>query len=278
VALCLLVLVFSAGSAAGTVDSSGSPSVFSVPSDCSEATARQVVEQHPDVNPFALQDPIRQVLCGPFTGPGSNAMAVTIAAPTCWPIQNWAVFRFAGGDWRLVLNQPAYLIPPLVAVGSDIRETTAVYRRGDSRCFPSGGTHARIWHWNETRLGAGPWKQVTGPKTAKVSKLFYFESPSHNIWCDSGDEGIAYCATKIPARSVGLKLNGSLTICARRRCSGPAKFGGDPVLAYGRVNEQGGFRCKSAKTGITCTVVLRGEAGYGKGFLINSSGVRRVRP
>src|SRR4051812_21238261 len=79
-------------------------------SDCSEPTARQVVQRLGlEVNIFNLPDAVQQVLCGPFTGPGSNAMAVTIAAPTCWPTQNWAVFRFTAGDWQLVLNEPAYL-------------------------------------------------------------------------------------------------------------------------------------------------------------------------
>jgi hypothetical protein len=119
-------------------------------SDCSEATAREVVERT-DVNIFDLPDPVRQVLCGPFAGPDSKAMAITIGAPTCWGIQNWAVFRFTEGEWQLVLNQPSYLIPPLVAVGSDIQETAAVHRSGDSRCFFNGGTHARIWHWDGTR-------------------------------------------------------------------------------------------------------------------------------
>ena len=61
------------------------------------------------------------------------------------------------------------------------------------------------------------------------------------------------------------------------RCSGPGKFGGDPVLAYGRVNEQGGFRCKSGTTAMTCTVMLRGQGfAFGKGFRISRSGVTRI--
>jgi hypothetical protein len=239
--------------------------------DCSEATARQVVEQHPNVNIFDLQDPIRQVLCGPFTGSGSNAMAVTIGAPTCWGIQNWAVFRFTAGDWQLVLNQPAYLVPPLVAVGSDIRETTAVHRSGDSRCFFKGGTHARIWHWDGTRLVAGPWKQVT--KGEPITKIFY--TPSKNIYCSLGDSsdylGVTCVSFKAP-QSVKMYASGKLKICHGRRCLGCGCAPEDiPTLGYGRKVTVGRFRCRSQQSGVTCRVIRSG-----KGFLISRTGVRRV--
>jgi hypothetical protein len=241
--------------------------------ECSEATARQVVEQHPDVNIFALEDPIRQVLCGPFTGEGSNAMAVTIGAPTCWPIQNWAVFRFTAGDWQLVLNKPAYLVPPLVAVGSDIRETTAVSRAGDSRCFPKGGTHARIWHWDGTRLAAGPWMQVT--KGEPTSRTFY--TPSKNIWCSLGDSsdylGVSCYSLRAPQR-VKMGAAGRLRICHGRRCLGcGCAPEGVPTLRYGRQITVGRFRCLSRRTGVRCTVV-----SLGKGFLINRDTIKRVGP
>jgi hypothetical protein len=241
--------------------------------ECSEATARQVVEQHPNVNIFALQDPTRQVLCGPFTGQGSNAMAVTIGAPTCWGIQNWAVFGFAAGDWQLVLNQPAYLVPPLVAVGSDIRETTAVHRAGDSRCFFKGGTHARIWHWDGTRLVAGPWRQVT--KGEPITRRFY--TPSKNIWCSLGDSsdylGVSCTSFRAPQR-VKMGAAGRLKICHGRRCLGCGCAPEDiPTLAYGRQITVGRFRCLSRRSGVRCTVIsLR------KGFLINRDGVKRVGP
>jgi len=223
------------------------------------------------------------VLCGPFTGPVSNAMAVTIAAPTCWPTQNWAVFRFTAGDWQLVLNQPAYLSSPLVAVGSDIRETTAVHRSGDPRCFFNGGTHARIWHWDRTRLVPGAWKQVTPAQPKKRPRtlhLYQFVSPSHNVGCRLGDEGLADCVSKRPPQKVHLSLDGKLWICrGGDRCgvcsAGPPKCSVVPVptLAYGTQDVYAGFRCLSQRIGITCTVIRSG-----KGFLINRAGVRRVGP
>ncbi len=172
------VAVPSAGAVGGSTGSTGAPAA------CTRATASQLVEQH-RLNGFLLPNPVRQVLCGSFTGPGSEAMAVTIGAPTCWPIQRWAVFTLSGGTWRLVLDQPAYLIPPLRAVGSAIRETTAVHRSNDPRCLPSGGTRSRLWRWNGSRLAAGPWKQVTGGKQPDSRA---FDSPSRNISCGMFDD------------------------------------------------------------------------------------------
>jgi hypothetical protein len=257
-------------STASPVAAAGGTSVAS--SDCSEGTARQVVQRLGlEVNIFNLPDPVQQVLCGPFTGPGSNAMAVTIAAPTCWPTQNWAVFRFTAGDWQLVLNQPAYLSSPLVAVGSDIRETTGVHRSGDPRCFFNGGTHARIWHWDGARLVAGPWKQVTKGKV--ITR--YFSSPSRHIFCvlgDSTDELGASCWTGMA--SVKMDANGRLKICQGRRCAGCGCLPDNAaILGYGKQITVGRFRCRSQHSGVTCTVIRSG-----KGFLINRAGVRRVGP
>ena len=271
-----------------------SPLAAGVSGQCSKATARQLVNAH-HLNGFLLPNPVAQLLCGPFTGPGSDAMAVTIGpAPTCWPIQNWAVFRFAQGVWQLVLDQPAYLDGPLVAVGSEIRETTAVHRRGDSRCIPSGGTHARIWRWNGKRLVAGPWKQVKPANTSApgtgASKSGYFKTPSGNIQCDYGyrSEGDAdayvRCGIKSglkpppPSRGpqcdqapwVTLQLTGPAhpgpSYCPGEDAPDAGPFaggqaGGRPVsvLDYGKTWRGGGLRCASAFTGLTC----RNKSGHG---------------
>jgi hypothetical protein len=239
--------------------------------DCSMATARRLANQH-RLNHFALPNPVRQLLCGSFTGPSSEAMAITIGAPTCWPVQHWAVLSFMGGAWRLVLEQPAYLIPPLAAVGSGIRETTAVHRPGDSRCNPSGGTRARVWHWNGTRLTAGPWKQVT---PATRTRGAAFRSPSGGIECGMGDDGrtgLVECWTFRPPQKATLNPGGRLTICrgSAARCK-LANIGEGPTLAYGRQTTVGRFRCLSLRSGMRCTVIRSG-----KGFLINRDGVHRV--
>jgi hypothetical protein len=272
-------LVVAAGAVVGLAASSPIHSAeaggAAVRADCSEATARRLVEEH-RLNHFDLPNPVNQVLCGPFTGPGSEAMAITIAAPTCWPVQFWAVFSFTGGDWQLVLNRSQFLNPPLVAVGSDIRETTPVFRAGDARCFPTGGTHARIWHWDGTRLVAGPWTQVT--KGEPKARAFY--SPSKNIYCGMSDNSVLRgvdCYSYVPPQKAVLSPAGRVTICRdrgnRNRCNIGNPGEGTPTLRYGRQITVGRFRCRSRISGVRCTVIRSG-----KGFLISRSGVRRVGP
>jgi hypothetical protein len=130
---------------------------------CSKATALQLAKRF-NLGDLALRDPVAQVLCGSFTGPGSKAMVASFRQGTCLPIQSWAVFRFTGGAWQLVMTRAA--AATLAAVGSDIRETTPVFRKGDRPCFPSGGTRARIWHWNGTRfITVGAQAPSSGPVT-----------------------------------------------------------------------------------------------------------------
>jgi hypothetical protein len=246
--------------------------------NCSRQAADQILrELHLEANPGDLH-PAAQVLCGEFFGPGVEAMVASVRIPSCGRTGNWLVFRYEEGRWQRVFE--SHNGADLTVAGTGIKETQYVLRPGDTHCFPTGGTRSRVWHWNGSRFTSTAWKysKPQAKRKALPTKLFYFESPSHNIWCDSGDEGQAYCATKTPASSANLKLDGTLRMCAHRRCGGPATFGaGDPVLAYGRVNEQGGFRCKSEVSGMTCTVILRGERfGFGKGFRISRSGVTRV--
>lgn len=240
--------------------------------DCSEATARQLVEQH-HLNDFLLPNPVRQVLCGALIGPSSAAMAVTIGAPTCWAIQRWAVFGFTGGAWQLVLDQRRFIFP-LAAVGSDIRETAPVFRQGDPRCLPSGGRHARIWHWDGTRLVAAPWKQVA-PGGALTAAAFH--SPSGNIECGMSDKrgsrGVE-CWSFRPPQKARLYAGGRVTICrgSEARCR-IGNAGEVPTLRYGKQITVGRFRCLSRRTGVRCTVIRTG-----KGFLINAARVIRVKP
>jgi hypothetical protein len=242
-------------------------------SDCAKATALQLVEQH-RLDAFLSPNPVQQVLCGPFTGPGSEAMAITIAAPTCWGIQRWAVFRFNGGTWQLVLDRIEFVFQPLVAVGGDIRVRTPVFRPGDARCFPSGGSQARTWHWNGTRFVVGPQTQVT-PGTAQTRAAFH--SPSGNIECGIRDErgsAVVECWTFRPPQKARLSPTGKLTLCrgSEARCK-LGNIGEEPTLRYGRQITVGRFRCVSLKAGVSCTVIRSGN-----GFLINRDGVRRVGP
>jgi hypothetical protein len=257
--------------------------------DCTKATATQLVNQN-RLNDFALSDPVVQVLCGPFTGPGSETMAVTIAAPTCWSPQQWAVFSFTNGAWKLVLAQPAFLAGPLVAVGSDIQETTPVFRLGDPRCIPSGGTHARVWHWDGTKFVPGPFKQVTPGKPVKNA---YFDSPSGvGATCYMTDDPSVrtphsvevVCETvktrpRLYQQKAWLRGNGSVSICrvggnsTRCHLACGCEETPPPVLAYGQEQIVGRFRCESLRTGMRCTVVRTG-----KGFLIDKNRAARLGP
>ena len=240
---------------------------------CTKSTARQLIAEH-DLNGFRLPDPVLQLLCGPFTGPASQAMAVVIGPlPTCWPSQEWVVFSLTGGEWKLVLDRSQFIQPPLVAVGGDIRETAPIFRPGDARCIPTGGSHARLWHWDGTRFVAGPWRQVKPPEPIGIAQLY---SPSRNLRCgmlDSARFGVpgVTCWSLKPEHRVSMNVNGKLNIC-RAGCT--ADFGESPrpqLLAYGKQITVGRFRCYSLRAGIKCVVIRSG-----KGFVINRDGVRKV--
>lgn len=250
------------------------------------ATALRVGKPYfPD--PF-VRRPINQLLCGPFTGPGSEAMVIVFTFPTCWPVQRWAVFQYVDARWQLVLDQPSYLIPPLQAVGSDIREATAVHRRGDSRCFPSGGTRARNWHWSGTRLVAGPWQQLKPPASpppppAGTSWATRFRSPSGNIICAAytrGSPAAVECGIKTGLKPkppytaeckrlgldhtgdrIGIRSNGGRP--TPPACSGDAgpfvPLRMARVLGYGKTWTGAGLSCRSAFTGMSC----RNRRGHG---------------
>jgi len=246
---------------------------------CSKATALQVAEPL-FIWGTDVSTPIAQVLCGAFTGSGSNAMAVTFTAPTCWPRQGWAVFRFTGRSWHLVLKQPGvFLAAPLGAVGGGIKETRPIFRTGDGRCFQSGGTHARVWRWNGLRFAPGRWTQAAAAGPLHIT---YFQSLSGNIICGPGDEDLLYCQTRTPPQSLVMAMDGTLHMCTgSSRCAATcSRYAGcrpdSPVLAYGDVTEWGAYRCSSAKDGVTC-VIARG-ASAGRGFLIAKDGITKVAP
>ena len=197
-------------------------------------------------------------------------MAVTFTAPTCWPVQGWAVFRFTQGSWRLVMvRRYAFLIPPLVAVGAGIRETAPVFRQGDNRCNPSGGRQARIWRWNGSRFTATPWKVTPAKGKARTAAEFF--SPSRNLGCEVSDDvngARAACLSFRPPLDVTMGLDGRLKIC--RGCTGNLGEGAF-VLAYGKQVTIGRFRCFSMRSGMKCIVIRTG-----KGFMINAAGVTKV--
>jgi hypothetical protein len=238
--------------------------------NCSEAEAREAVRRlglgHPE-----LADPVYKVLCGAFTGPASQTMVVSLLGPGSLGVIDWVVFRWAEGEWQLLMRRHQAAV--LTAAGSDIRETVFVFRPGDPRCCPSGGTRSRIWHWNGTRFTAGPWKQAA--KAESRGRSFY--SPSRGIECGISDERrlrAAACHTHRPPQKATVDVNGRVTICrgSAARCR-LGNIGEAPVLPYGKEVSVGRFRCLSLRSGMACTLIQTG-----KGFLINRKGVTRIRP
>lgn len=247
--------------------------------ECSKAEALAVATRLHLVPDPTLPNPIARVLCGAFAGPGSEAMVAIFARAICLPNYGWAAFRFTGGEWQLVPNgSQTHFVSALVAVGSDLRETVPIWRPGDGPCNPTGGTKARTWHWDGTRLVAGTWMQVT--KGEPEPRAFY--SPSGGIQCGMGDargyrgvdchshtqgRPLIYHAVKMDARGRLKTCNGSAARCRI------GDIGDNPRLGYGRQITVGRFRCLSLKIGVRCTVIRSG-----KGFLISRAGVKRVGP
>jgi hypothetical protein len=102
VACCLAVFGVSAGNAGA-----GGARSPATSAGCSKVTAGQVATRlHVGVDPVSGKTPIFGVLCGPFLGRGSQAMVASVAvALGCGGSIEWAVFRYAGGAWRLVMTQ-----------------------------------------------------------------------------------------------------------------------------------------------------------------------------
>jgi hypothetical protein len=250
--------------------------------DCSKAAATEtVLRLH--LNDPEVADPVGKVLCGSFTGPGSQTMVVSLWGPGNTGLIAFAVFRWAGGAWQFLMKQPA--AASITAAGSDIRQTLPIYRPGDPRCCPTGGKKSRIWRWNGKRFVASPWKRVT-PKTSSVpaAKTGYFKTPSGNIVClylagKGADTPLVVCGIKSGLRpappytasckAAGLDYNADRVVLSATGPARPVACSGDAgpfvgqdqarVLGYGKTWRGGGIRCASAVAGLTC----RNKSGHG---------------
>jgi len=257
-----------------------SPPASTASGRCSKAEATAVAKRLHLGNADSLSNPVFQVLCGAFLGPGSRAMVASLSIPSCGRTAGWVVLRWTGGAWQLVLTRNNGA--DLAAVGSDIRETMFVLRPGDAHCFPTGGTRARTWHWNGVRFVASAWKQVApGKATAPAGAATggYFKTPSGNIQCGYVSTGV-YCGIKSglnpppPSRGPGCSRSNRVSLGATGRthtgrsiCPGEDEGDAGPfagegvarVLGYGTTWSGGGVRCTSAATGLTC----RNRSGHG---------------
>lgn len=99
-----------------------------------------------------------------------------------------------------------------------------------------------------------------------------FLSPSGNISCEidytsGATTNAAICQTLSPAESASLSPDGSVKTCGLGCEGNPAVH--TPTLDYGSSTGLGPFECRSATSGVTCTV-------SGKGFEISRSGISSV--
>jgi hypothetical protein len=253
---------------------------------CSKAEATILVKRLHLGSADYLPKPVFGVICGTFMGPGSRTMVALLASGgASAPFGGWAVFRPLGDTWRLVMVRNGG--GPITAAGSDLKETQGILRDGDSHCCPTGGTRARLWHWNGTRFVAGVWRQVKPATPAPAVPGFsgFFKTPSGNIVC-----GYGY-GSKFPRPFVGCRIKSGLkppppptrpgcfttndiglgatgrTTTGRTICPGEPE--GDAgvlayesvarVLGYGRSWSGGGISCASALAGLTC----RNKGGHG---------------
>ena len=265
--------------AAAAPDGSSSAGASAV---CSRATARAAMARERLLaNPQLGLRAVGQLFCGPFAGPGSRGMAASAAHGVCMPFAGWGAFRYVNGDWELIPGgyHPGILRPGIARSGDEIVEKATIRYPGETVCTASG-RKKRIWHWNGSRLIAGPWQQVG--KAEPERKGFY--SPSRNIACGMFDDSsyrYVNCQSRVAPQNVTMYASGRVTICrdpTPNNVTNDCNLGDPgenviPVLAYGKQITVGRFRCLSLRAGVKCTVIRSG-----KGFLINSTAVGEVGP
>ena len=104
--------------------------------------------------------------------------------------------------------------------------------------------------------------------------LIHFQTPSHRIGCiyDGSGRGYLRCdvrgISRTPPPSCDLDSGGAFSMARRSRshilCAGDTALcapheRGCRTVAYGTTWNHGGFKCKSRRTGLTCT----NEVGHG---------------
>jgi len=237
-------------------------------STCSKAAARVAMARYHLLSDPQLPQPVGQLLCGAFAGPGSRGMAATSAHGVCVPFTGWAVFRYQKGSWRLVPggNQPT-LGSTISRAGTTIVEHGLFQRGNESICLASG-KRSRVWHWNGSRLVADAW--ATELPTGTVQQ-YDFYSPDRKVWCQISKNGKSpsdlFCGTKDYMHSATLKS--VVTVChapANDVCL--QNWNPDAeVLGLGQKLTLNGFRCSTEADAVTCAAVATG-----KGFRISSAG------
>lgn len=138
----LFVLTLAASSpissavSAHVLGTSASPLAAVATADCSKAAATEIVLRLQLNDPEVAAKPVYKVLCGSFTGSGSETMVLSISGPGSTGMLDWVVFRWTGDTWQLLMKQHQAAV--LTAAGSDIRETVSIFR--DPRASPRSAT------------------------------------------------------------------------------------------------------------------------------------------
>jgi len=92
------------------------------------------------------------LICHDLTRDGVPNMAATVFSGGTAGDVAWAVFRQRAGRWSLALWVLNVYKVGLFRVGSDLVESTPVYRKNDPNCCPTGGFDHRRFHWSGKRF------------------------------------------------------------------------------------------------------------------------------
>jgi hypothetical protein len=238
------------------------PHGTAVASDCSKTAVRQAAAAAEVASPDFPGEVVGGV-CGAFLGPGSRAMGVVLRAQQCAPNRIWTVLAFTDGAWRHVTGpwDRGPRIEGLRKVGDDIREERPVFRAADHGCVPTGGSRARRWHWDGTRLKPGAFQRARRPDPRPRA----FRAFGGALACSMRDDHHAH-RVLCGGRPFGVRLNavGGVDRC---RCRRPAAT---RLLRPGHGLVVGLFACDAAAATLTC------EWANGRGFALTAAGRLRI--
>lgn len=251
--------------------------------DCGEATAGALLSENPDIDHAGPPFVIGQVLCGEFTGPGSEAMVLSFSPPTCGVFFGWAVFsRQPDGTWKLAWvyrnGQTS-----LTAVGTDLEETNKILVGDQPRCTTALSTKSRTWHWGGDGFVAGPWTaHLAGTHPAFVAE----GQGRFTLLCDLGDvpgsgkngaacEAIEVRGGRVFKRRAKLQPSGRVEVCARFGAGSCGSFSCGctedvPRIKAGERVAAGRFTCEVHSGAVSCAVAS------GEGFLMSRTKIRRL--
>lgn len=230
--------------------------------DCSKTTVRQAAAQAGVANPDFPSEVIGGV-CGAFLGPGSRAMGVVLRAQQCAPNRIWTVLGFTDGAWHHVTGpwDRGPRIDGLKTAGDDIREEQPVFRKADDGCVPTGGSRARLWHWDGTRLKAGAFHRAQRPDPRPRA----FRAFGGALACSMRDDHHAR-RVLCGGRPFGVRLNdvGGVDRC---RCKRPHAT---RTLRPGHGRIVGLFACDATTATLSCLFA------NGRGFALTAAGRLRI--